>query len=278
MTVSGAKVGRRRLDEEVVARGLTPSRSNARALIMAGDIAVNGAASLRAGHAVGPGDDIALVNKPRFVSRGGEKLNHALESFGINVQDMVAADLGASTGGFTDCLIQRGVARVYTVDVGYGQLDERLRRDPKVVVHERTNARYLESLPAPIDIVTIDVSFISLDLIFPVAALVLRRGGVCVPLIKPQFEAGRKDVGKGGVVRDPNVHRRVLEKALESASRHGLEPLGLVASPLVGPAGNIEFLAHLRLGEGNPDQSAVVSWISAALDAKTIAEPAVEST
>ncbi len=278
MIVSGGKLGRRRLDEEVVARGLAPSRSNARALIMAGDIAVNGAASLRAGHAVVSGDEIALVNKPRFVSRGGDKLDHALESFGIDVREMVAADLGASTGGFTDCLIQRGVARVYAVDVGYGQLDERLRRDSRVVVHERTNARYLESLPEPIDIVTIDVSFISLDLIFPVAAMVLRPGGVCVPLIKPQFEAGRKDVGKGGVVRDPEVHRRVLEKALENAGRHGLEPLGLVPSPLVGPAGNIEFLAHLRLGEGNPEQLMVGAWISAALEVKTNVEPTVEST
>lgn len=245
---------------------------------MAGDIAVNGAASLRAGHSVAPGDEIALVNKPRFVSRGGEKLDHALVSFGIDVQEMVAADLGASTGGFSDCLLQRGAARVYAVDVGYGQLDERIRRDARVVVHERTNARYLESLPEPIDIVTIDVSFISLDLIFPVAAMLLRPGGVCVPLIKPQFEAGRKDVGKGGVVRDSDVHRRVLEKAVQSASRHGLDPLGLVASPLVGPAGNIEFLAYLKLNEGNPDQTAVDGWISAAMEAKTILEPDMEST
>ncbi len=214
---------------------------------MAGDVAVNGAAVLRAGQGVGAHDDVTLVNKPRFVSRGGEKLDHALDAFAIDVNGKIAADLGASTGGFTDCLLQRGAIKVYAVDVGYGQLDERVRRDERVVVMERTNARYLESLPDPIDIVSIDVSFISLNLILPVAASLLRPAGTCVPLIKPQFEAGRKDVGKGGVVRDPSIHRIVLENVISVAERNGFGVHDIVVSPLIGPAGNVEFLAHLQL-------------------------------
>lgn len=265
MTTSGAKAPRLRLDEATVERGLAPSRSKARAMIMAGDVALNGAVVLRAGQAVGAQDDLALVNKPRFVSRGGEKLDHALEVFGIDVGNAIAADLGASTGGFTDCLLQRGVSRVYAVDVGYGQIDERLRRDDRVVVMERTNARYLETLPEPIDFVSIDVSFISLDLILPVAAALLRPGGRCVPLIKPQFEAGRKDVGKGGVVRDAGIHRIVLERVLASARRNRLSVRGVVASPLVGPAGNVEFLADLVHGEGEVDLSRQVEMIEHAM-------------
>jgi 23S rRNA (cytidine1920-2'-O)/16S rRNA (cytidine1409-2'-O)-methyltransferase len=164
---------------------------------------------------------------------------------------MVAADLGASTGGFTDCLLQAGAARVYAVDVGYGQLAEHLRTDPRVVVLDRTNARYLERLPEPVDLVTIDVSFISLRLILPMAARLLRPAGICLPLIKPQFEAGPRDIGKGGVVRDPAVHRRVLGEVLAAARVAGFGARGLVASPLRGPAGNAEFLAHLVFGAGS---------------------------
>lgn len=240
---------RTRLDQHLVECGLAGTRSRARALILAGDVLVNGQRETRAGHAVGERDTVSLRRKPRFVSRGGEKLDHALEAFGIDVAGFVAADLGASTGGFTDCLLQRGSSRVYAVDVGHGQLDLRVRDDPRVVVLEKTNARYLESLTEPVEIVVIDVSFISLSLILPVAARLLGAGGICVPLIKPQFEAGRGEVGKGGVVRDPAIHRSVLERSTRHAGDNGFGMLGLVVSPLQGPAGNIEFLADLRLGE-----------------------------
>lgn len=186
------------------------------------------------------------------MSRGGEKLDHALEAFGIDVADLVVADLGASTGGFTDCVLQRGASRVYAVDVGHGQLDLKVRNDPRVHVLEKTNARYLESLPDPIDLVVIDVSFISLSLIFPVVSRLLDGRGVCVPLIKPQFEAGREEIGKGGVVRDTAIHRLVLERTIAHAAQNGLGVRGLVASPLTGPAGNVEFLAHL-VPSANPE-------------------------
>jgi 23S rRNA (cytidine1920-2'-O)/16S rRNA (cytidine1409-2'-O)-methyltransferase len=212
---------------------------------MAGDVLINGVVASRPAANVQPTDEITLKSRPRFVSRGGEKLAHALETFAIDVTGLVAADLGASTGGFTDCLLQAGAIRSYAIDVGYGVLDQRIRDDPRVIVMERVNARYIENLPEPIDIAVIDVSFISLDKILPVAKAILRPGGICVPLIKPQFEAGKKDVGKGGVVRDPVVHRRVLNEAVGYAHESGFSVLGLTASSLVGPAGNVEFLAHL---------------------------------
>lgn len=245
MTINPGK--RRRLDEEVVARGLLETRSRARAFIMAGDVLVNGQKVVRAGQPVAVADDVRLVQARRFASRGGDKLDGALTAFGVDPNGLVAADFGASTGGFTDCLLQRGAARVYAVDVGYGQLDERIRRNERVVVMERTNARLLAGLPEPIDLIVIDVSFISLSLIFPVAANVLRGGGIVIPLIKPQFEAGRQAVGKNGVVRDPEVHRRVLAEAIEAARQNGFAVRGLIASSLIGPAGNVEFLAHLVL-------------------------------
>lgn len=240
-----------RLDLALVARGLAETRSRARALILAGDVLVNGQKEVRAGHNVGADDELSLRERPRFVSRGGEKLAHALETFPVPVAGAVAADLGASTGGFTDCLVQVGVAKVYAVDVGYGQIDDRLRHDPRVVVIERTNARYLDELPEAVDLVVIDVSFISLRLIFPVVARILKPGGWCVPLIKPQFEAGRDEVGKGGVVRNPATHRAVLERVTTDAAAHGLMTVGLTSSPLLGPAGNVEFLAQMRHG-GDP--------------------------
>lgn len=264
--------GRTRLDQHLVEHELADTRSRAKALILAGDVLVNGQRETRAGHQVGEHDVVSLRQKPRFVSRGGEKLDHALPAFGLDVAGLVAADLGASTGGFTDCLLQRGVARVYAVDVGHGQLDLRVRDDPRVEVLERTNARYLESLPEPVDLVVIDVSFISLALIFPVVARLLKPGGRCVPLVKPQFEAGRDEIGKGGVVRDPAIHRLVLERTLSAALEHGLAPAGLVASPLRGPAGNIEFLAHLVLGTGPGDVAAMIDQAMA--EAATIGGPA----
>jgi 23S rRNA (cytidine1920-2'-O)/16S rRNA (cytidine1409-2'-O)-methyltransferase len=251
-----------RLDQRLVDAGLATTRSQAKALIMAGDVLVNGQRETRAGHQVSDRDEVTLRQKPRFVSRGGEKLDHALEAFGIDVAGIVAADLGASTGGFTDCLLQRGAGRVYAVDVGHGQLDLRVREDERVVVLEKTNARYLESLTEPVDLVVIDVSFISLELIFPVVARLLRPGGACVPLIKPQFEAGRDEIGKGGVVRDEEIHRDVLRRTIGFAIANGLGAIGLVASPLRGPAGNIEFLAHLRDGAPSAD---IADLIDAAL-------------
>src|SRR5688500_14416953 len=182
---------RRRLDEALVERGLAENRSRARALIMAADVLINGALVTRAGAFVRGGDEISLKAPPRLVSRGGEQLDHALTAFGIEVRGFVAADFGASTGGFTDCLLQRGAARVYAIDVGYGQLASRLRADPRVVVIERTNVRHLPSLPEPIELVTIDVSFIGLDLVLPTARNLLTERGRIVALIKPQFEAGR---------------------------------------------------------------------------------------
>ncbi len=246
-------------------QGLADTRSRAKALILAGDVLVNGQRETRSGHPVASTDTISLRRKPRFVSRGGEKLDHALTAFGIDVASLAAADFGASTGGFTDCLLQRGAARVYAIDVGYGQIDERLRLDDRVVVMERTNARYLGNLPELVNIVVIDVSFISLSLMFPVVDRVLTQSGHCVPLIKPQFEAGRKEVGKGGVVRDPDVHLRVLRQAIESAVRNGLRVAGATASPLIGPAGNVEFLAHLVRDDGARTEPRLEELIGAAL-------------
>lgn len=234
-----------RLDHAIVERGLADTRSRAKALIMAGDVLVNNQKETRAGRTIGAEDSVTLKEKPRFVSRGGEKLDKALDTLGIDVTGFIAADLGSSTGGFTDCLLQRGALKVYAVDVGYGILDERVRTDPRVVSMERTNARHLESLPEPVDIVVIDVSFISLSLMFPVVKRILKPGGICVPLIKPQFEAGKENVGKRGVVRDPAVHERVLRNVLGFARENGLAALALVPSSLRGPNGNIEFLAHI---------------------------------
>lgn len=248
-----------RLDQHLVDIGLLETRSRARAMILAGDVLVNGIPETRAGHPVLEKDDITLRQKPRFVSRGGEKLDHALEVFEIDATNMVVADLGASTGGFSDCLLQRGAARIYAVDVGHGQLDLRVRDNPRVVVMEKTNARFIETLPEQVDLVVIDVSFISLSLMFPVVAKILKPGGVCVPLIKPQFEAGRDEIGKGGVIRDPAIHRLVLERTIVLAQTNGLATVGLVASPLQGPAGNIEFLAKLERNGTDGDISSLVN-------------------
>ncbi len=244
----GAKT---RLDRLLVERGLAESRERAQALILAGSVRVAGRPAHQAG-TVYPADAPIEVAAPLpYVSRGGLKLAHALDAFGVAVAGLVCADLGASTGGFTDVLLQRGAAQVYAVDVGYGQLDYRLRTDARVVVLDRTNARYLESLPQPIDLVVIDVSFISLKLILPAARRVLGPAGQVIALVKPQFEAGRREVGKGGVVRDPAVHAAVLRQVAEAASGLGFVLRGLARSPITGPAGNVEFLARWVL-EGEP--------------------------
>lgn len=237
-----------RLDVLLVERGLAPSRERAQALILAGQVRVEGRAVVKAGTRVAPGAaiTIAAADHP-YVSRGGLKLAHALDVFGLDPAGKDALDIGASTGGFTDVLLQRGAARVYALDVGRGQLADRLRRDPRVVVREGVNARDLrpDSLPEPIDLATIDVAFISLRLVLGPVAACLRPGGRIVALVKPQFEAGRRDVRKG-VVRDPAVHRRVLTAVAEHAVGLGLEVEGVVASPLLGPAGNREFFLALR--------------------------------
>jgi 23S rRNA (cytidine1920-2'-O)/16S rRNA (cytidine1409-2'-O)-methyltransferase len=233
---------RERLDVLLVTRKLAQSRSQSQRLIRAGLVRVDGQLVDKPGTQVSLDAEITLKARPRFVSRGGEKLEAALAGFELNVSGLVVADVGASSGGFTDCLLQQGTRRVYAIDVGYGQLDWRLRNDERVVVMERTNARYLESLPESVDLVTVDVSFISLGLILPAVVRWLWQDGQVVALIKPQFEAGRREVGKGGVVRDPTVHRAVLERVLEKAEKIGLGLHGLMVSPLHGPAGNIEFL------------------------------------
>jgi 23S rRNA (cytidine1920-2'-O)/16S rRNA (cytidine1409-2'-O)-methyltransferase len=244
----GATVGRQRLDALLVERGLVESREVGRRLIMAGEVTVNGQTVDKPGYRVPADATLVLRAAPRFVSRGGDKLDAALSVFPIAVEGLICADVGASTGGFTDCLLQRGAARVYAIDVGYGQLDYRLRQDARVVVMERINARHLAVLPEPVRLCTIDASFISLRVLLPVVRGWLALPGNVIALIKPQFEAGRRDVGKGGVVRAPEVRRRVLEEVLGYAVDAGFVVAGLMRSPLRGPAGNIEFLAWLHRG------------------------------
>ncbi len=236
-----------RVDELLVARGLADNRSKARAIILAGNVRSGTQVIDKAGHMLAADAELEVVQQPRFASRGGEKLDHALEIFGVDVRGQVCADFGASTGGFTDVLLKRGAAKVYAIDVGYGQLDYRLRTDERVVVLDRTNVRYLEMLPEPVDLVTIDVSFISLLLVLPAAKRVLKPGGACLALIKPQFEAGKERVGKGGVVRDRQVHRDVIRTVFDAASGFGFMPRALTESPITGPAGNVEFLALFGL-------------------------------
>lgn len=251
-------MAKERLDVLIAERELTESRNKAQRLIRAGEVRVEGQIANKPGTRVATDAEITLEAKPPFVSRGGKKLEAALERFDIDVADAVAADVGASTGGFTDCLLQHGARRVYAIDVGYGQLHWKLRNDPRVEVMERTNARYLESLPESVGLVTVDVAFISLTLILPAAVDWLRSDGQVIALIKPQFEAGPQHVEKGGVVRDPVVHRQVLEKVLEAAAEYGLSLRGLMPSPLQGPAGNVEFLAWWELGAEGLELDSVI--------------------
>jgi 23S rRNA (cytidine1920-2'-O)/16S rRNA (cytidine1409-2'-O)-methyltransferase len=247
--------GKNRLDVLLVQRGLAESREKAQAVIMAGAVVVNERPALKAGTLVAPDADIRVLAGPQFVSRGGEKLAHALDVFSLDVRGLTAIDVGASTGGFTDCLLQRGAARVYAIDVGRGQLDWRLRQDPRVVVMEGVNARYLESLPEKADLATIDVSFISLEKVIPPVVRQLREGARIVALVKPQFQARREEVGKGGVVRHPQVHAAVLGRFIGWCAGRRLRLLGLTTSPLLGPAGNKEFL--VLLGPGGPPSGGV---------------------
>jgi 23S rRNA (cytidine1920-2'-O)/16S rRNA (cytidine1409-2'-O)-methyltransferase len=241
-----------RLDLALVERGLAPTRERARALILAGQVLVNGHPARKAGDPVEPADTVALaVPDHPYVGRGGLKLAHALDTFAIEVRGRTALDIGASTGGFTDALLQRGAATVVALDVGHGQLDWKLRKDPRVIVLERVNARTLtpEQLPDTarrFDLITVDVSFISLRHIFPVLPPLLRPDADVVVLVKPQFEAGRGEVGAGGIVRDPAIHERVVAEVAAAADTVGLKRRGLTASPIEGAEGNREFLLHLR--------------------------------
>jgi 23S rRNA (cytidine1920-2'-O)/16S rRNA (cytidine1409-2'-O)-methyltransferase len=240
---------RQRLDLLLVARGLAPSRERARSLILAGQVRVDGSPAVKAGTAVDEAADIVLDTPDHpYVSRGGLKLAHALDAFDIAAEGRTALDIGASTGGFTDVLLQRGARHVVALDVGHGQLDWRLRTDPRVTVREHVNARFLTpaDLPAPFDIVTIDVSFISLRHILPAVAALLATSGDAVALVKPQFEAGREEVQSGGLVLDPSVHARVLEAVKEAGRAVGLEPVHETPSPITGATGNQEFLMHFR--------------------------------
>lgn len=245
-------MGRVRLDLLMVERGLAESREQAQALIRAGQVLVGGQRADKPGRSVAGDAAIALRKRLPYVSRGGLKLEAALDGFGLDVRDLVVVDVGASTGGFTDCMLQRGANRVYAIDVGYGQLAWKLRQDPRVVVMERTNIRFVEQLPELADLATVDVSFIGLELVLPVVARLLKADGSIVALVKPQFEAGRHDVGKGGVVRDTAVHRRVLERLVAWAQQNGLRAVGLMPSPITGPSGNVEFLMHLLPAAGEP--------------------------
>ncbi|MCH7488299.1 MAG: TlyA family RNA methyltransferase [Chloroflexi bacterium] len=239
---------KRRLDLLLVEKGLAKSRQKAQTAILAGDVLVNGEPMLRQASSVPPDAHVELVRAPAYVGRGGEKLAGALKAFALDVRGAIALDAGASTGGFTDCLLQHGATRVYAVDVGYGQLDYGLREDPRVVVLERTNIRELTELPSPAGqaneapgLATVDLSFIGLEKALPAIIRLLRPGGQIVALVKPQFQAKREEVGKGGVVKDPQVHAAVLGRIVAWAAARGLRFGGLAESPLRGPAGNREF-------------------------------------
>jgi len=234
-----------RLDKLLVDRGLVPSRERAQALILAGQVEVNGLRVSKAGQKVAEASEIRLLSDDLpFVSRGGIKLQHAITHFQLNLENAVAMDVGASTGGFTDCLLQHGVRRVYAVDVGYGQLAWRLRQDPRVIVLERQNIRYLPAhlIPEPIQVATIDTSFISLKIVIPAVIPFLEAPATLIALIKPQFEVGRGQVGKGGVVRDPEMHKQVCESIEGFCAQLGLQVVGTTPSPILGPKGNQEFL------------------------------------
>ncbi len=254
-----------RLDVLLTERGLAESRAKAQALVMAGQVRIDGQTALKPAVMVAAEAVVTVDEGPRFVSRGGGKLDAALETLAVNVGGLICADVGASTGGFTDCLLQRGAAKVYAIDVGKGILHWKIRNDPRVVVMEKTNARLLESLPERIDLVTIDASFISLKLLLPVVRRWLAPvTGEVVALIKPQFEAGKKDVARGeGVIRDPEIHRQVLLDVLTHARSEGWGVRGLIRSPLPGPKGNVEFLVWLDANGSELDISALVETVLA---------------
>lgn len=242
-------VKKERLDVVLVNNSLAPSREKAKTLIMTGNVFVNGQREDKVGTKIDPSSEIEVKGNPLpFVSRGGLKLDKAIKAFDINLEGMICMDVGASTGGFTDCMLQNGAIKVYSVDVGYGQLDWRLRQDPRVVCMEKTNVRYItnEHVNDLLDFISIDVSFISLKKILLPVKLLMKENANCVCLIKPQFEAGRDKVGKKGVVREKGTHLEVINSVIEYAVSIGFEPLNLNYSPIKGPEGNIEYLLYIR--------------------------------
>lgn len=236
---------KQRLDRLLVDRGLAESREKAQALIMAGNVMIDGQKARKPGHTVDAASDIHIAERPAYVSRGGVKLARALEHFAIPVEGLICLDVGASTGGFTDCLLARGALRVHAVDAGKGQLDWKLRNDPRVVLHEGLNARYLrlEDIGEPVDLIVCDVSFISVTLILPAVAPLLRPGGRMVILVKPQFEVGKGQVGKGGIVRRPELHAQACERVDECVKQMGFDT-SVIESPILGAEGNREFLLY----------------------------------
>ena len=256
---------KKRLDVLLVEQGYADSRTKAQAIIMSGQVYVAGQKADKPGTSFE--ESVAIEVRGAacpYVSRGGLKLEKALRDFGVNPEGYVCSDSGASTGGFTDCLLQQGAKKVFAIDVGYGQLDWKIRSDPRVVVMERTNVRYVtpEQLGEPLDLSVIDVSFISLRIVLPVIKTFLKPTGQVLCLIKPQFEAGKEKVGKKGVVREPETHKQVLDDFVELTKQLDFHIQGLTFSPVKGPEGNIEFLAHLSLADGGeivPDTAAVVS-------------------
>jgi 23S rRNA (cytidine1920-2'-O)/16S rRNA (cytidine1409-2'-O)-methyltransferase len=254
---------KKRLDVLLVERGLAESRSQAQALVLAGRVP----GFEKPGTQVEDSTDVSVEQSPRFVSRGGEKLDHALSVLLLDVTGLDCLDVGASTGGFTDCLLQRGAAHVIALDVGYGQLDPRIRADERVTVLERTNARHVSDLPFPPELVTCDVSFISVRTVLPPLLSLAQPGWEALVLVKPQFEAGKEDVPRGGVVRDPEVHRRVLREVADAALEWGGETRAVVDSGLPGPKGNREFFLHL-VQASKPELPAELDrWIAEAVDA-----------
>lgn len=236
---------KQRLDNLLVTRGLAENKSKARAMIMAGEVSIASKVISKPGTLVDENASLEIAEKLPYVSRGGIKLAHALDEFKLNVTSLTAMDIGSSTGGFTDCLLQRGAKRVYAIDVGYGQLDYKLRQDPRVVVMEKINARYPFSLPEKVNITTIDLSFISVTKVIPNIIGHLIQPGYIIVLFKPQFEAQRKEVARGGIIKDPQVHARVLGQFIVWAADHNLRLRQLVASPILGAEGNKEFLILL---------------------------------
>jgi len=267
-----------RLDVLLVERGLAESRAKAQAMIMAGQVRVADQVTLKPATAVQADSHLTIDSGPRFVSRGGEKLDAALEAFAIDVNGFVCADVGCSTGGFTDCLLQRGAAKVYAIDVGKGILHWKLRNDKRVIVMEETNARFVESLSEHVSLVTVDASFISLKILLPVirqwfpspAGRGVRGEGEIIALIKPQFEAGKKDVSRGdGVIRDPEIHNQVLLDVLTFAKNEGFGVRGLIKSPLLGPKGNAEFLVWLNQLSAENESDSIRQMVERVIEYKT---------
>ncbi|MFZ5943405.1 MAG: TlyA family RNA methyltransferase [Bacillota bacterium] len=259
-------MGKIRLDMRMVELGLVESREKAKALIMAGQVKINNIKAEKAGTAVDETTQIEITGqKLPYVSRGGLKLEQAIKYFALDLKNKIMADIGASTGGFTDCALQYGVDKVYAVDVGYGQLDWKLRTNPRVINMERTNARYItiDDIGELLDLISIDVAFISLEKILPALKALLKEDGIIIALIKPQFEAGRENIGKKGVVRDPDIHIDVIKKIVSFSQELGMGVKGLTFSPVTGPEGNIEYLVLLD-NTGQVDQFNITSIVKEA--------------